>query len=71
MSERNFSRQFKKQVEMTPADYLEGLRLEAGLRLAEDTTVPDIGFHNDVSFRRSFSRRFGTSPAAYRRCFGS
>ncbi|MDK1374309.1 MULTISPECIES: GlxA family transcriptional regulator [unclassified Sinorhizobium] len=77
MSERNFSRQFKQEVGMTPADYVESMRLEAGRRLAEDTSIPlkkiatDIGFTDDVAFRRSFVRRFGTSPAAYRRSFGS
>ncbi|MBD9650088.1 GlxA family transcriptional regulator [Ensifer sp. ENS09] len=77
MSERNFSRQFKQEVGMTPADYVESMRLEAGRRLAEDTRIPlkkiatDIGFNDDVAFRRSFSRRFGTSPAAYRRSFGT
>ncbi|WP_331376597.1 GlxA family transcriptional regulator [Sinorhizobium chiapasense] len=77
MSERNFSRQFKQEVGMTPADYVESMRLEAGRRLAEDTNIPlkkiatDIGFTDDVAFRRSFVRRFGTSPAAYRRSFGS
>ncbi|MDK1493266.1 GlxA family transcriptional regulator [Sinorhizobium sp. 7-81] len=77
MSERNFSRQFKHEVGMTPADYVESMRLEAGRRLAEDTSIPlkkiaaDIGFTDDVAFRRSFVRRFGTSPAAYRRSFGS
>ncbi|WP_425336367.1 helix-turn-helix domain-containing protein [Sinorhizobium garamanticum] len=53
------------------------MRLEAGRRLAEDTSIPlkkiatDIGFNDDVAFRRSFARRFGTSPAAYRKSFGS
>ncbi|WDZ79968.1 GlxA family transcriptional regulator (plasmid) [Ensifer adhaerens] len=76
MSERNFSRQFKQDVGMTPADYVESMRLEAGRRLAEDTSIPlkkiatDIGFHDDIAFRRSFVRRFGTSPAAYRKSFG-
>ncbi|MCV9960477.1 GlxA family transcriptional regulator [Pararhizobium sp. BT-229] len=77
MSERNFSRQFKQEVHMTPAEYVESLRLESGRRLAEDSSIPlkkiatDIGFNDDVAFRRSFARRFGTSPAAYRRSFGS
>ncbi len=77
MSERNFSRQFKQEIGMTPADYVESVRLEAGRRLAEDSTIPlkkiatDIGFNDDVAFRRSFVRKFGTSPAAYRKSFGS
>ncbi|MGE6784458.1 GlxA family transcriptional regulator [Ensifer adhaerens] len=77
MSERNFSRQFKQDVGMTPDDDVGSMRLEAGRRLAEDTSIPlkkiatDIGFNDDVAFRRSFSRRFGTSPAAYRRSFGT
>ncbi|MDE3795792.1 GlxA family transcriptional regulator [Sinorhizobium meliloti] len=77
MSERNFSRQFKQEIGMTPADYVESVRLEAGRRLAEDSTIPlkkiatDIGFNDDVAFRRSFVRKFGTSPSAYRKSFGS
>jgi transcriptional regulator GlxA family with amidase domain len=77
MSARNFSRQFKQEVGMTPADYVEAMRLEAGRRLAEDTNVPmkkiarDIGFHDDVAFRRAFARKFGISPVAYRRSFGT
>ncbi|KOF15379.1 AraC family transcriptional regulator [Ensifer adhaerens] len=76
MSARNFARQFKQEVGMTPGDYVESMRLEAGRRLAEETNTPmktiarDLGFNDDVAFRRAFVRKFGVSPVAYRRSFG-
>lgn len=77
MSARNFARQFKQEVGMTPGDYVESMRLEAGRRLAEETNTPmktiarDLGFNDDVAFRRAFARKFGVSPVAYRRSFGA
>ncbi len=71
------ARQFKQEVGMTPGDYVESMRLEAGRRLAEETNTPmkkiarDLGFNDDVAFRRAFVRKFGVSPVVYRRSFGA
>jgi transcriptional regulator GlxA family with amidase domain len=76
LSPRQFSRRFACAFGMTPADYVETVRLsEARRRLgARDSTVEKIalsvGFNSADAFRRAFERRFGVSPSAYRERFG-
>ena len=72
MSERNFARAFKKEVGVTPARYVESLRVEAARRKLElgtqglDQIAADVGFANTETFRRAFARRYEQSPAAFR-----
>lgn len=75
MSPRNFARVFMRDTGMTPAKYLEQLRLERSLRLLEDTAKPmevvaeESGFTGAEQMRRVFLRHLGISPNAYRQRF--
>lgn len=75
MSPRNFARAFAREVGMTPAAYVEALRVDhARLRLeASDQKVEavarDCGFGTVETMRRAFHRRLGVGPAEYRKRF--
>jgi len=75
MSSRHFARAFRAETGVTPARYVERVRLEAARRLLEDTSVPvsavaaRAGFPSSETMRRSFIRALGVSPAEYKRRF--
>jgi len=77
MSERNFSRQFREDVGVTPAAYVEATRLDAARVLLEDTNLPlqrvavACGFAGADALRRSFLRRLGLTGLDYRQRFRS
>jgi transcriptional regulator GlxA family with amidase domain len=77
MSPRHFSRCFRAAFELSPADYVEVLRLDAARRSLAETALPvasvafAAGFRSDDAFRRAFERRFGVTPTAWRARFGS
>jgi transcriptional regulator GlxA family with amidase domain len=72
LSSRQFARRFQAAFGVTPALYIERLRLdEARLRLASGREkisgiALSVGFNSDDAFRRAFERRFGVSPSTYR-----
>ncbi len=72
MSERNFARVFRQQFGVTPARYVERLRLEAARRELElgDKGMDDVahaaGFGSTAMLRRALTRRHGINPRAYR-----
>lgn len=71
MSPRNFSRVFRREVGVPPAQYVEQVRVEAARRLLEETTVSiqeiakRCGFGTTESMRRAFLRPVDTTPAGY------
>jgi transcriptional regulator GlxA family with amidase domain len=75
MSPRHFSREFSRQVGMTPGQYVEQVRLETARRLleSEPVTVPVAarrsGFGSAETMRQAFVRRLGIPPDDYRRRF--
>ena len=75
MSPRNFARFFRREIGMTPAAYVEQLRVERARQLLEDTAHPvDLisgrcGFGTPETMRRAFGRRVGVPPAEYRARF--
>lgn len=77
MSVRHFSRLFRAEVGVSPAAYVEGVRLETARRLLETTALPieqvagGAGFGTPESLRRTLSRRLGLSPREYRARFGT
>jgi transcriptional regulator GlxA family with amidase domain len=72
MSPRNFARFFRREIGMTPAAYVEELRVERSRQLLEDSADPiDLisarcGFGTPETMRRAFGRRVGVPPAQYR-----
>jgi transcriptional regulator GlxA family with amidase domain len=76
MSPRNFARAFHHEVGVTPAEYVESIRLETARGLLETTgrTVADLarscGFGTAETFHRAFRRSLGVTPGEYRKRFG-
>jgi transcriptional regulator GlxA family with amidase domain len=77
MSTRHFARAFRAETGLTPARYVERVRLEAARRRLEETLEPvaavaaSCGFGTAETMRRSFLRALGVAPAEYRRRFRS
>lgn len=75
MSVRNFARVFQREVDMTPAEFIDTARLDAARRMLQDSTTPLqriaalCGFTNVEGMRRTFTRHLGVSPVDYRRRF--
>ena len=75
MSPRHFARAFRAETGMTPARYVERVRLEAARRRLEETREPigavadTCGFGTAETMRRAFLRTLAVGPAEYRRRF--
>ncbi|TWI90913.1 GlxA family transcriptional regulator [Chitinophaga japonensis] len=76
MSSRNFSRVFTKETGISPAKYVEKVRVEAARRYLEesnlslDQVAQTCGLVNANGLRRLFMRHLNTSPGIYRKNFG-
>lgn len=74
---RQFSRRFTATYGRTPAEFVEGLRLEeARERLLNsrdtiDRLADSLGFGSADVFRRRFASRYGVAPRDYRAHFSS
>lgn len=72
MSLRNFYRAFEEATASSPAEWVEATRLECAKRLLEQTgeyaeqVAVKSGFITYERMRRTFFRRVGASPLAYR-----
>ena len=72
---RHFSRLFKRFFHVTPATFVEQLRLNEARRHlilprnSVENVARDVGFKNADSFRRAFQRRYGVNPLSYKRNF--
>lgn len=75
MSPRNFARRFLKETQLTPAKYVEQIRVECARRKLENTQekleriARDSGFKTAEIMRRSFMRTLGITPNQYRERF--
>lgn len=75
MSVRNFARVFLKETGLTPAKFVEKLRIEVARKYLEDSdlTIDQIaekcGLNGQISMRRTFLRHMMVSPSDYRRTF--
>ncbi len=75
LSPRHFGRLFASEIGVTPAVWVESVRVEACRRLLEmgDCSPKEVatkcGFSNTDVLRRAFYRHVGVSPAEYRKRF--
>lgn len=76
MSPRNFSRLFVSETGITPAKFVEMVRIDTARNMLETTKLPvDIiasssGFKDEENMRRAFLRQLGVNPSDYRKRFG-
>ncbi len=76
MSPRSLHRHMKEELGVSPAKFVESIRLDAVRRWLEDrnmditTAASRAGFSGADHLIRAFSRRFGVTPAAYRQIHG-
>ena len=76
MSSRNFARLFTSETGMTPAKFVEMVRIDAARNLLELTKFPidniadSSGFKDPENMRRAFIRQLGITPSDYRKRFG-
>ena len=77
MSPRNFARVFLIEVGVTPAKYIEKMRIETSKRYLEETTLSldviaeNSGFGSTDTMRKIFVKHFNTTPSLYRSFFGT
>jgi transcriptional regulator GlxA family with amidase domain len=75
MSPRNFSRAFRAETGLTPAAWVETVRVERARQLLEaagtstEAIAAECGFGTVETLRRAFRRRLGVSPGEYRERF--
>lgn len=75
MSVRNFARVFLKETGLTPAKFVEKVRVEVARRYLEDSDLSmdqiaeKCGLGGLNSMRRTFIRHMNMSPSNYRRAF--
>ena len=75
MSPRNFARVFARELGITPAKYVERVRLDAARRRLEESSqtleaiAKQTGFGSIESLRRVFLKHLNTTPGAYRQHF--
>lgn len=76
-SVRHLTRVFRREVDTTPARYVERVRVEAAqLRMLTtqepvESIAAACGFGSAETMRRAFGRELGTTPAAWRNGFRS
>ncbi|GAB3982082.1 helix-turn-helix domain-containing protein [Actinoallomurus acanthiterrae] len=77
MSVRTFTRRFRAETGLSPAQWLVRQRIEEARRLLETTDLPidqvaaRAGLGTAVSLRQHLHAAVGVSPATYRRTFGA
>jgi transcriptional regulator GlxA family with amidase domain len=75
MSQRTFARVFLAETGVTPAHFLEKIRMEHAVRLLETSNIAveaaarECGFAGCEQLRRAFLRNLGVSPREYQKRF--
>lgn len=77
MSSRNFARRFVEKMNMSPARYVDSVRVDAARRLLTDTELSlsriaeRCGFGSAEVMRQAFKRHINTTPGDFRARFRS
>ena len=77
MSERTFARRFRDETGTTPHQWVQAQRVALAERMLEsggygvEEVARRVGFGSAAVLRHHFGRRRRTTPAAYRRTFGT
>ena len=72
MSERRLAERFRKELGISPAEYVRRTRLDAAAKklATSDASIGEIalacGFYDQAHLTRQFRRRFKTTPRTYR-----
>ncbi len=74
LSERHFARLFHSEVGVTPAVWVEQMRIDQARHLLESNTAPkqvaaQVGFVDTDTLRRAFVRQVSVTPASYQKNF--
>lgn len=74
LSPRHFVRLFQAEIGVTPAIWVERVRVDLARRMFETGERPKqvaaaCGYHDVDTFRRAFQRQLGVTPAEYRRSY--
>lgn len=75
MDRINFSRRFKKATQLSPADYIQRIKVEAAKRSFESTgkqineVMYEVGYGDIKAFRQTFKKVVGMTPGDYRNKF--
>lgn len=77
MSPRHFARSFTQEMQVTPAKFVERIRLETARRRLEESQsimeqiAEECGFSSVNTMRAVFQRALGVPPGQYRQHFRS
>ena len=77
MSPRNFARVFVREAGVTPAEFVEGARMDAARGMLERSAAPlktvayACGFRDAQHMRSVFNRRLGLTPQQFRLNFST
>lgn len=72
ISRSYLSARFKEELQLSPKEYLIGLRMEHAAYLLHHTAEPihivatESGYEDSLSFSKAFKHKFGMSPKEYR-----
>lgn len=75
VSPRSIARIFVRELDITPHDFVEGIRIDQARNLLEATDRPlkvvafDCGFGSPDQMRSAFQRKLGVTPLRYRESF--
>ncbi len=72
LSKAHLARKFKEAYQVTPNQFLVGMRLKQAAKLLKTTNLPvnevvnQVGFYSASSFIRLFKNEFGVTPMVFR-----
>jgi len=75
VSQRSIARMFVRELDITPHDFVEGIRIDQARNLLEATNLAlkvvafDCGFGSPDQMRSAFQRKLGVTPLRYRESF--